>query len=944
MLAFYLLRYNAHISAFQFGNNILNDLKTANRIQMKFDVDSPSTKNHLQHLEDESNKSAVVSPASQLMRQPTIFQESRTESSRIMKWQVEIPEWAMRPPLLRPAVFGESEIEMCSELRKVAVSKRSAVSIDTPDDLASEGDDMAPHRESLQESTAGDRNRKQPSGPFYFATVVNSNESHHNGKSDSKEALISSTDRTGSEQESPVCWDAMPPWLKLESTAQLKKSLASKLNALERSMGVYLTRLETAMVISTISKAFQRPDSQARNDEADVEFLSQKILCIDFLSLLVEYMEMSHITLCAAVWHFRTCFLARKAMLSSTSTLAVGDHSATVSSVGPWSTQGQGKNYVNWIKTLYATHVPLESKGGEDTFSLLSRVISGTDEELQIKTIARQASKLKVTEMMAEKILSSPTGNRNKTNTYSTPYGTVDAIMSLDQASVEHLQSLLLSVNANGDWRALAIRTAACLFRLRGLHQYESIESPEYRQWRRNEARKALYLFAPLAHRMGMRRLKEELEREGFRLLYRRQHDSVMRLYEGGSGSRTYISRDEVFSHADGNQSVSNVGDRKRSSSRDDFTMSQGMKSLLSDVTLRVKRVLQEDHAFMEHIASVSVTARVKEPYSLWKKMVRMRKNIASESKDLSIFDVPDALALRVVLRAGKRFQDEDDEVTKARERALCYYVRQLCEEKLPSRSCSEGTSKYKDYIKRPKSNGYQSLHYRFKMRWRGEDWPFEIQIRSTDMHRVAECGIANHLEYKMQSINSVQRKGNRGKSGDGYLKSVEAWKKGELLGRHHHAVGSDTRNSKVVMERSVPSDKASILDFDKGNLERNAREDRKRAQFERLAPYLEALSAMGTDLAREHVIVFLSMTGEDPLSQSGAIISLPAGARVLDALREGEKKLFTNLQWLDNHAICKNGVVVTMTERLSNGDILTVAMEESNREETYKIDYQLML
>lgn len=783
-----------------------------------------------------------------------------TSSSGICKWQLDISTHIER--------YNTNAIEKDDEPLS---SRKEDHSLEENHSLA-----------EVNHTTKG-----HPLEPFYFATKTNSTDPklQHTKSGGIYTSYLS---------------NGIPPWLiQPTNSSSQKRDYLIKLNALESSMGLYRSRSEVAKVTSTISKAFPLRDE-----------MPQRMLCMEFLSLLVEYMEMSHVALCAAIWHINTCFNARASMLSRFS-----QEPLSSSSSEPWSSNLQcddGNNFVNQLKTLYATHIPLEiTKNGDEDESefnmLYSRVASGeNDESLQIKAIARQASKLKINEMLAEVVLGSPP--------FSVENSMTNNVLYVDATSVEHVQSLLLSVNANGDWNALAIRTAACLFRLRGLRRSSNVENSTL--WRRNEARKALYIFAPLAHRMGMHKLKEEIEREAFCLLYKRQYEAVMCLYEG----KSYGSNRNLRGFVSSSSSSS-------SSTTQDITMSQGMQSLLSDVTSRVKRVLQEDHIFMDLIASVSVAARVKEPYSLWKKI--SRKHVSNDSKPLSIYDVPDALALRVILRCRKLVPEEDDDVTKARERSLCYYVQQLCENKLPSeRRGGNDSITHKDYIKHPKPNGYQSIHIRFKVRWRGKDWPFEIQIRSSDMHRVAEYGLAAHWEYKMQNANSDSSKSSRGKSSDGYLKSVEAWRKGTILKNHHHAVGSTTKTPLGSRQLDLGQ---TVIDLESGNLDNYAREDRKRQRHERLAPYLEALSATGTDLAREQVIVFLSMINTDLLTRCGVIISLPSGARVLDAMREGEKKLSTTLQWLGSHAVCKNGLVVSLTERLTIGDILTVNVQEKN-------------
>merc|ERR1712137_294009 len=88
---------------------------------------------------------------------------------------------------------------------------------------------------------------------------------------------------------------------------------------------------------------------------------------------------------------------------------------------------------------------------------------------------------------------------------------------------------------------------------------------------------------------------------------------------------------------------------------------------------------------------------------------------------------------------------------------------------------------------------------------------------------------------------------------------------------------------------------------------ESKIRAERIRARERRLAPYIQALTHARSDLAREHVFVFLSE------AEGGSrILSLPAGARVSDALEEGE--------------IFVNGSIADFSQELRNGDVVTSA------------------
>jgi len=65
-----------------------------------------------------------------------------------------------------------------------------------------------------------------------------------------------------------------------------------------------------------------------------------------------------------------------------------------------------------------------------------------------------------------------------------------------------------------------------------------------------------------------------------------------------------------------------------------------------------------------------------------------------------------------------------------------------------------------KDYIHKPKENGYQALHTTCTMRYHGVVYPFEVQVRTQDMHRVAEWGKAAHFRYKQGGAEAAPRPG----------------------------------------------------------------------------------------------------------------------------------------------------------------------------------------
>jgi len=438
----------------------------------------------------------------------------------------------------------------------------------------------------------------------------------------------------------------------------------------------------------------------------------------------------------------------------------------------------------------------------------------------------------------------------------------------MSQTDLLNMRSLLLSETK--DWRALAIRLAACLYRLRGMQEArnERDETDTFSSDEIHIAREALHVFAPLASRLGMHRVKNELEGLAFRILYRRQYASVSSLAQVQVQVR--VPRwHGIISQSEGKLHSLVAGDE--------------MKKIMRRVTDDLTEILHKDPSLSTYAQSVKVTARVKEPFSLWKKM--LRKNVQR------ITDIPDAIAMRVVIDGKKSHVDEADEVTDARERALCYYVQKLCSEAFkPLRD-----GRYKDYIAQPKPNGYQSLHYTARTESSGFEWPFEIQIRSGKMHQVAEFGLASHWDYEEQCRMKNTRPTKKQStfkldhSSASYLRSVQEW---------------HWQQAQVSLARRWTP---SLTNLSSTSV--HARE-------EPLTPYLKSFVAEQSDLSREQVFVFMS----SPTSENGQgrILALPAGSCIIDALRECDGRFsFRRIDQLN------------LTQKLRNGDILAFPLSD---------------
>jgi (p)ppGpp synthase/HD superfamily hydrolase len=222
------------------------------------------------------------------------------------------------------------------------------------------------------------------------------------------------------------------------------------------------------------------------------------------------------------------------------------------------------------------------------------------------------------------------------------------------------------------------------------------------------------------------------------------------------------------------------------------------------------------------------------------------------------------------------------------------------------------GNPRFKDYVEKPKANGYQSLHYTAVTNWQGQDWTMEFQIRSGEMHRVAEYGLASHWDYKAQWMKDDEDDNHYS---DAYLQSLQEW--------HWQQHASTNQWDASPVSNPEPS-------FLSDEAEGNIRADRIRERTERLAPYIEALSEAQSNMSLEHVFVFLSHS-QDTMHTEGKVLALPAGACVLDALREAERSLGLQLNWRDEQSLVShNGSAAHVTQKLENGDILTVPVQVS--------------
>ena len=148
------------------------------------------------------------------------------------------------------------------------------------------------------------------------------------------------------------------------------------------------------------------------------------------------------------------------------------------------------------------------------------------------------------------------------------------------------------------------------------------------------------------------------------------------------------------------------------------FLRGQGA-DVIEEVRQELTRVCQEGG-----VPDVEVTGREKSPFSIWEKM--QRRNVAFEQ-------LSDIMAFRVVVPT----------------REACYMALGAVHASFPVIA-----GRFKDYISTAKSNGYQSLHTGVTLR-EPRNQKIEVQIRTADMHDVADNGVAAHWAYKGDGVSA---------------------------------------------------------------------------------------------------------------------------------------------------------------------------------------------
>jgi GTP pyrophosphokinase/guanosine-3',5'-bis(diphosphate) 3'-pyrophosphohydrolase len=235
-------------------------------------------------------------------------------------------------------------------------------------------------------------------------------------------------------------------------------------------------------------------------------------------------------------------------------------------------------------------------------------------------------------------------------------------LSSIENAQAENFRKLLMAMSK--DPRVLLVKLADRLHNMRTIR----FLAPEKQQ---RKARETMDIFAPLAGRMGMQWMRDELEDIAFKVLNPEARSSIIR--------RFVTLRNET-------------GDV--------------IPKITEDIRLALEAAGVEAQVF----------GREKKPYSVWRKM---------EEKKEGFSRLSDIYGFRIITRTV----------------ADCYTALGAVHQRwtaVPGR--------FKDYISQPKSNGYRSIHTTVSGR---DGKRVEVQIRTLEMHAVAETGVAAHWSYR---------------------------------------------------------------------------------------------------------------------------------------------------------------------------------------------------
>ncbi|QXT41299.1 RelA/SpoT family protein [Gymnodinialimonas ceratoperidinii] len=231
-----------------------------------------------------------------------------------------------------------------------------------------------------------------------------------------------------------------------------------------------------------------------------------------------------------------------------------------------------------------------------------------------------------------------------------------------ESKQAENFRKLFMAMSK--DLRVILVKLADRLHNMRTIRHMRPDKQ-------RQKAQETMDIYAPLAGRMGMHWMREELEDLSFRVMNPEARSSILRRF---------------------------------------ITLQRESGDVIPKITDDIEAVLEK------HGVRAQVYGRAKKPYSIWRKM---------QDKKLAFSRLSDIYGFRVITTT------EDE----------CYRILGAIHQRWKS-----VPGRFKDYISQPKSNGYRSIHTTVSGR---DGKRVEVQIRTRQMHEVAEAGVAAHWAYR---------------------------------------------------------------------------------------------------------------------------------------------------------------------------------------------------
>ncbi|WP_425039855.1 RelA/SpoT family protein [Primorskyibacter sp. S187A] len=264
-----------------------------------------------------------------------------------------------------------------------------------------------------------------------------------------------------------------------------------------------------------------------------------------------------------------------------------------------------------------------------------------------------RASYADVTERFGEEVASLVDGVTKLTNLQ---------LSSTETKQAENFRKLFMAMSR--DLRVILVKLADRLHNMRTIRAMKTEKQAQ-------KARETMDIYAPLAGRMGMQWMREELEDMAFRVLNPEGRSSIIRRF---------------------------------------ITLQKETGDVIHRITGDMRKELEKAGIEAE------VFGRAKKPYSIWRKM---------QEKEVGFSRLSDIYGFRIITQS-----DMD-----------CYRTLGAIHQRW-----SAVPGRFKDYVSQPKTNGYRSIHTTVSGR---DGKRVEVQIRTRQMHDVAETGVAAHWSYR---------------------------------------------------------------------------------------------------------------------------------------------------------------------------------------------------